>query len=374
MTKRLSLLLLTAACGSSTSLPPGLHETAAVDTNDTCACIAMGVDYTNMMGTTNVVGLPSGKIGKTDLLHGSASGDPVVRASGDKVFVVNRFGYDSITELELSSGDVWTLVAQWSTGQGTNPQDIAVDGDTAYVATEAMPAIEIFDLSKAPSPTMTDMIDLSSLQSDGNPDAQSIWLGKDGNLYVTLDLLDSSFTPTGVGMVAVIDPKTKTVTKQLSLNFKDPYGPLTPVGDGSKLVVPTEDDFSGATGCLESIDVGGQKVDSCVVNNSSLGGTIAGFALDSSDKAWLAVTAFGTGGAETGKLIGVKQDGTIDSAPVSGTAEVVTDVGTCGTTLLYADQSTGVLHAYDTSKSAEGPAIQLALPPGNQNDIVCIHR
>jgi hypothetical protein len=51
----------------------------------------------------------------------------------NRVYVLNKFGFDNITVLEVS--DLTTAVKQFSTGNGTNPQDIAFVSDTqAYVS------------------------------------------------------------------------------------------------------------------------------------------------------------------------------------------------------------------------------------------------
>src|SRR5690606_37442985 len=104
---------------------------------------------------------------------GVASTDPVVRRHGDRLYIINRFGADNVTVLDAGTLE---LVAQISTGPGSNPQDVAVDGDLLYVATMAGDGVAILDLTD-PDAGVIDTIDLSPLDSaEDTPNCQTLAL------------------------------------------------------------------------------------------------------------------------------------------------------------------------------------------------------
>jgi DNA-binding beta-propeller fold protein YncE len=64
----------------------------------------------------------------------------------NRVYIINRFGFDNITVLDTA--DLTTAVAQFSTGNGTNPQDMAFVSDTkAYVSLLGSNDLLIVDLT-----------------------------------------------------------------------------------------------------------------------------------------------------------------------------------------------------------------------------------
>src|SRR5262245_44680957 len=113
----------------------GVPDSAAPST--TCTCVALGVDYQAGVGTIARLELPS-LVLTHDAVPGGASGDPVVRVDSGRIFVVNRFGADNVTVVD---GQIFALVAQFSTGAGTNPQDVAVHGDTLFVPVFGAPRV-----------------------------------------------------------------------------------------------------------------------------------------------------------------------------------------------------------------------------------------
>ncbi|HOY64464.1 MAG TPA: hypothetical protein PK745_14930, partial [bacterium] len=63
----------------------------------------------------------------------SIHSDATVKADGGYVFVINRYGQDNITVLDPADG--LSLVTQFSTGNGSNPQDVAaISATKAYVS------------------------------------------------------------------------------------------------------------------------------------------------------------------------------------------------------------------------------------------------
>src|SRR5215470_4097512 len=268
-TRHLASLLLLAACSDSS----GAGSAPVFATGDTSFCVTLGADYKNNVGSMAAVALPSRTV-TSDLLHGAVSGDPVLRAYGKKLYVINRTA-GNITIVDTTNASDWTIEAQFSTGSTSNPQDVAVAGNKLYVATYSGPGVQVFDLT---TKTMTKTIDLSSYDPDGSPNAQSVAV-VGGLAYVTLDLLDTATPPSprGLGKVVVIDTSNDTVKTALDLNFSNPYGFFAPAG--STLLVPTLADFSGVDGCVEQVKTGSSPaVMPCLVDNSAIGGTVSSIA------------------------------------------------------------------------------------------------
>ena len=65
--------------------------------------------------------------------HLTIHSDAVVRTYRDKVYILNRLGQDNV--IVLSGDDLQTPLTQYSTGNGTNPHDIAfVSEEKAYIS------------------------------------------------------------------------------------------------------------------------------------------------------------------------------------------------------------------------------------------------
>ena len=136
------------------------------------------------------------------LIHGDAK----VRAFGDRVYVINRLGQDNI--IVLSKDDLASPITQYSTGNGTNPHEIAVASDTkAYVTLYARDYLLIVNPATGDS---LGSIDLSTFSdADGLPEASQMAQFGD-HLYVAIQRLnrDTFFSPTEFSTIAVIDTQT----------------------------------------------------------------------------------------------------------------------------------------------------------------------
>jgi DNA-binding beta-propeller fold protein YncE len=366
-TRRLAFLLLLAACSDSSD-----QITAPVfATGDTAFCVTLGADYKNNVGAMAAVALPSRTVTK-DILHGAVSGDPVLRAAGTKLYVINR-SVGNVTIVDTSSSSDWSVEAQFSTGSTSNPQDVAVAGNKLYVATYAGPGVEVWDLT---TKTQSKVIDLSADDPDGSPNAQSVAVSGT-HAYVTLDLLDTATPPSprGPGEIAVVDTATDAVTDTLDLNFSNPYGFFA--ARGSTLIVPTLADFSGVDGCVEQIATGSSSdVMPCLVKNSDLGGTVSAIAVGASGT-YLAVSTFDASFNQTASLRQLDAQGHLAEQPMTPSAELPTDVALAPNgQLVYADQKGGGIRVYDLASQAETTAtpLDIGLPPASQNGIVCMSR
>ncbi|HKA90265.1 MAG TPA: hypothetical protein VKE22_21535 [Haliangiales bacterium] len=361
------LLFLAAACHHDPPL------TGLLPASDNGICVALGADYRNNVGVFGIVGLPS-MLSFVNILPNAVQGDAVIRHYGDRIFVVNRVA-NNVTVVGPDDSMVgWGVEQQFSTGPKTNPQDVAVVGDKAYVAVYGDKDLQVWDLANVRTAPIA-RIDLSSYDPDGNPDANSVAV-VGGKVAVTLDLLDWSSmfpVPRGNGKVVVIDPAADAVSGELDLSYTNPYGFMFPWHDG--LMLATVADYSGTLGCLHALSMS-PLAQRCLAQNTALGGTVSAIAVTDRDTV-VAVSAFDAEFNQTAKLRRLDADGNLQDGSLTPPDQVPTDVAWSPTGhLVYADTKVGGLRVYDLAAGREiTPApINIGLSPVFANGIVCMAR
>lgn len=357
----LFLVVVAAACGDDEygSRNPdagGSAADAAVDQPDampTATAFAVAGDFTGT-GVASSIAVPSLEV-TANAIAGVAADDTVVRYYGGRLYIINRLDHDNITIVDPAGP---TLVSQISTGAGSNPQDVAVDGDTLYVAALGTAGVLVLDASN-PTGGVVSTIDLSSLDvADGIPDCHSLYL-VDGTLFVSCGLLDS-FVAAGPGAVAVIDTSDDSHTGTLRLSTNNPFGRFTLAG--TELLIATVPSFGDLTqGCVEAISTGATPAATgCKIQHSATGGFVSAMAYhDGTGTLYLAVTeAFGTDGA----LFSYRGD-TLSSGSITPAAHIPGDVAVCPTGhVIYADGGGyRVLDADGTELTTE--LLDIGLPP-----------
>ena len=219
---------------------------------------------------------------------GIVGGDPVVRAFGERIYIVDRLGGDNVTVLESDL----SLVAQISTGVGSNPQDVAVDRDILFVPALDAPGVVVLDLSR-PEAGVIETIDLSEIDEvDGIPDCASAYIV--GNrLFVAcsrFERTERAWIPRGPGVIAVIDVATKTLESTFELSHPNPFGWLQPYsgGEGPELLVSTVDFSDFSAGCLERIDTAEARSGGCLFTHEELGGYAGSYGQEA-ERLWVVV-------------------------------------------------------------------------------------
>jgi DNA-binding beta-propeller fold protein YncE len=219
--------------------------------------------------------------------------DAVIRTSGGRLFVVNRFLGDNIQVLDPDHG--FRTLLQCSTGPGSNPNDIVVTApDKGYVTRYGRPELWIVD----PSVSSCDRfrrgsIDLSSFaDGDGLPEmSQTAVVG--GRLFVSVQRLDRrrGFAPTGPSQLVVIDLATDTVITGIVLHganaFGDASGIVHEPGTGRLVLATPGDIYRVGDGGLERVDPDTLTAEGgFFVTEDALGGNILDFVLVSSTKGY----------------------------------------------------------------------------------------
>ena len=217
--------------------------------------------------------------------------DAVARVHDGLVYVINRLFADNIQVLDPARAFATRI--ECSTGNGTNPHDIAfVDAHKAYVSRFETPGLLIVNPSaQANCADFTlGTIDLSPLaDADGNPDMDQMAI-VDGRLYVALQRLDINTilrTPARNGALAVIDTASDTLVGSIELDGENPFAAtkgLT-VRDGA-IYVSDVGFLNVIDGGIERIDLAAQQSAGFVVTEQELRGDITDFAFVSDHLAY----------------------------------------------------------------------------------------
>ncbi len=255
----LSICLL-AACGSDDEPIDDVEASATI--------VTVGGDYAGA-GVLSVVSVPSMDV-TVNAVAGVVGGDPAIRQIGDRLFILDRFGGDSVTVLDRDL----SVIGQVSTGAGSNPQDVAVIGDTLYVAAWDAGGVLVIDLADIAGGIVRE-IDLSDLDSEDQvPDCNSL-AAVGSKLLVTCQIIDrSTFAPRGNGKLAVIDTSDDSIETTLDLDASNPFAQLEslPSGDVAFSTAPGAL-FGGSndTGCLERVSMTGTpSMMPCLSSNMDL--------------------------------------------------------------------------------------------------------
>ena len=223
------------------------------------------------------------------LIHGDAK----VRVFGDRVYVINRLGHDNI--IVLSKDDLATPITQYSTGNGTNPHEIAVASDTkAYVTLYARDYLLVVNPATGDS---LGAIDLSSFSdADGLPEASQ--MARFGNhLFVAIQRLNrDTFLPTDFSTIAVIDTQADTLVdvepetdgiQGIRLQTTQPFGHTQRAG---RWIIASVGSFGTQDGGIEVVNLLTLKTEGIVLSESVLGGDVGPLSMLSDTAGYVVLT------------------------------------------------------------------------------------
>ncbi len=241
----------------------------------------------NLLDTVSLLPLPS-----LSYIHS----DAVLRYANGKVYIINRLNRDSILVLDPALS--FLPQQEFSVGQGTNPQDIAVvNPQKAYVTLYNTNYLAILDPS---SGVITGRIDLSMYSEtssngttgiDGYPEISRMAL-YNSFLYVQLQRLDrndpSGFpSPNSTSYILKLDTNTDQVLEVVQTPAKNPFGKMQifTLGQDPHLIVC----LPGKLGFISELDGGigalnlrtGKMRESFLLLETEVGGDILDMILKS---------------------------------------------------------------------------------------------
>jgi len=165
----------------------------------------------------------------------SMHSDAVLRWGGEHLILVERLGVDA---LRIFDPETLALVNEFSAGAGSNPQDVIVLGDKAYISCNNLNEILIVQW---PSGILLGSVDLSAwIDEDGYAEPAGMVLIND-LIFVAIQRLDRSFywLPVGDSYLAVLDPSTDTLVdvnpgqagvQAIALPYSNPTGEIQSFG------------------------------------------------------------------------------------------------------------------------------------------------
>ena len=254
------------------ALPPGAGSaTAAQSTAD-----VVTTDFST--GSFSVANLDTRAVAKD--VAGVWS-DATLRWYNGKVYIVNRAGQDNIQVLDPAQS--YATVLQFSTGSGSNPQDIAFVSPTkAYVSLYDRQALLVCDPSTGAT---LDTISLAPFaDADHLPEMAHLAL-IGSHLFVAVQRLDrlNGYAPTDYSLVAVIDTQTDTVidvdpatpgVQGITLPAKNPVTTFSYVPEDGRLLIGCAGRFLQNDGGVAAIDVGSLTSLGVISTEAQLGGDI----------------------------------------------------------------------------------------------------
>lgn len=151
--------------------------------------------------------------------------DAVARVQNNRVYIINRLNRDNIQVLDPAFA--YATVQEFSTGSGSNPQDIVVLNETkAYVSLFNRTTIAVMNPTTG---QQTGTISLASFaDADGFPEMSGMHLEGD-YLYVALERLDRNQTylpPALSSLLVEINVLSDSITNAYTFQRRNPFGHL----------------------------------------------------------------------------------------------------------------------------------------------------
>jgi len=211
-----------------------------------------------------------------------AGADAFERWFDGNLYIVNRFGGDNI---QVVDGTTLNTIHQWSTGNGSNPQDICfVTPTKAYVTRYASADLLILNPQDGTSPGTISLAQFAD--ADGLPEMAHM-IRVDKYVFVALQRLNENagFTPTDSSLVAVIDAVADTVVdtdpllpgkQAIRLERKNPFTEFQFDRETSRLLIGCTGAFGALDGGVEWIDPVHFRSLGTAISESELGGDVNG--------------------------------------------------------------------------------------------------
>jgi len=249
-------------------------------------------DYSS--GSSSVIWLDPGHT--TDIGVAPIHSDAVARWYGGLVYVINRSGADNIQTLDPEND--FSTLSQHSTGNGTNPKDIAfVSPNKAFVSRYDSNDLLIMNPATG---THLGTIDLSQFADGDGLCEMDHMLMKGLTLFVTIQRIDRNnyWMPVGDSYIAVIDAAADTLIdvdpgtpgkQAIPLTASNPFTDLKFNHNGSRILVSCAGLWGVADGGIQIIDPFTMTTDGFLITESSAGGDINEFEILSATKGYMII-------------------------------------------------------------------------------------
>lgn len=295
--------------------------------------------------------------------------DARARVVRETLYVVNRFGADNVQMVNPANN---ATIRQFSTGNGSNPSDIAVlSSRCAYVSRYESTDLWVVDPATG---AHTGTVSLAALaDADGVPEMDRITV-YGHYAFVSLQRVDrnAGFQPTDTALVAVVDTRADTLVdcdtatpgvQAIRLPRTNPATDFVREPSGM-LLIGCVGRYGQLDGAVVRVDPVALAPASVVISEATLGGDLGDLAWHSPTRAW-AVISDASFNASVVRFDPAA--GTLDGTLYAPGGFSVPDIGLDGAGRLWVcDNSFAApgLRAYDAASEALLHApLTFALPP-----------
>ena len=347
--------------------PPPISESAFVTTTD---FVTGSYSTINLVDGRTATDLP-GETGIVEADNGAVY-------FGNRVYILNRFGFDNISVVETAAPEA--VVKQFSTGNGSNPQDMVfLREDRAYVSLYGSNDLLIVDPTAATGREIRGAIDLSVFLDPDDEDGlvEAAAMARVGRyVFVSLQRL-SNFASQTNGVLAVIDTETDTLVdtdpdsaglQALALAGQNPVA-LEYAADLGRLLVSVAGTFGVNDGGIEAVDPFRFKSEGLLIGEAALGGDAGPLASVAGIKVYVVAGGFSANGIKVFDLSLDPSKGTLsasDPRDLGLDLPFVPSLAVDGARMLLVPDRTleapGV-RLVDTFSDSVTSAIDVGLPP-----------
>jgi hypothetical protein len=156
--------------------------------------------------------------------------DASTACAGAWLLVVNQMFGDNLQFVDPDSGET---VAQYSVGNGSNPNAVVFHGEQAFVSLYERDYLPVLRWDTGEELARVDLSPWAD--ADGLPEASQLFV-HGGLLWLTLQRLDrSTWTPADEGMLLGIDPESHAVVREIPLGLPNPAGRWSIEGDDASV-------------------------------------------------------------------------------------------------------------------------------------------
>ena len=284
----LALIAGLTSCGESGPMRPGQAlsgDQALVVTSDYRTGSYAWIDLDDLEVQQSGLALHPDAVCRTDAITGAA-------------FLIARFGSDSITVIDPAYSA--KIDNQYSVGQGSNPQDMAVvDPERAYVTRLAEETLLVVHPLTG---KQLGQVDLSAW-ADEDGLAEPGWIVFDGDkIWLALNRL-VDFQPAGSSAVLRIDAASGEVEAEIVLSGTNPFARMRLASGPGKFVIGQSGRFGQLDGGVELLDPGDGSLSGFVITERALGGDITDALLLSNDKGYAVVGELQPDGSALTRLV-----------------------------------------------------------------------
>ncbi len=217
---------------------------------------------------------------------GSTHSDAVTACAGSWLLLINRYFGDNLQFVDPATG---ATVAQYSTGNGTNPNAVVFHGERAFVS---LYEVDYLLVLRWDTGEELGRVDLSPwADDDGVPEASQLFVADD-RIWLTLQRMDreAAWVPADSGLLLGIDPGSLEVVQEIDLQLGNPSGSWNVVESVATVsalgAYQDEDELPILDGGLLRVDLNAGSVELLDLDEASVGANIYD-ALVYGDDAWL---------------------------------------------------------------------------------------